>query len=83
MMDQVIGGFANPGLDYCRWLALAFNLPLETVLRRAGILAGEEQAPGEEELLTYYRALSERGRRLGLALMQEIWSAENEAGRSS
>ncbi len=83
MMDKVIGGFANPGLDFCRGLALAFNLPVETVLRQAGILSSKEQVPGEEDLLTYYRALPERGRRLVLALAHEIWNSEEQVKRTS
>ncbi len=82
MMDKVIGGFANPGLDFCRGLALAFNLPVETVMRQAGILTSREQASGEDDLLTYYRALPEHGRRLALALMHELWNSEEQVKRS-
>ena len=38
MFDKVVGGYANPGLDFCRGVSRAFQIPLEDVFRKAGIL---------------------------------------------
>lgn len=38
MFDKVIGGFAKPGVDFCRGVAKTFRVPLEEVYRRAGLL---------------------------------------------
>lgn len=45
MLDKVIGGFAQPGLDFCRGIARAFGVPLEEVFRRAGILPDIVELP--------------------------------------
>lgn len=37
-LDKVIGGFAKPGQRFCQGIARAFGLPVEDVMRRAGIL---------------------------------------------
>jgi transcriptional regulator with XRE-family HTH domain len=38
MFSKVINGYANPGIDFCRGVGRAFGMPLEDVLRLAGIL---------------------------------------------
>lgn len=38
MFGKVIGGFANPGIDFCRGVSRAFDVPMEEVFRLAGIL---------------------------------------------
>lgn len=38
MIQQVLSGTTNPGLDFCRGISRAFKLPLEDVFRFAGIL---------------------------------------------
>lgn len=38
MLDKVISGYSQPGLDFCNGVARAFKLPLEDILRKAGIL---------------------------------------------
>ena len=37
MFDKVINGQAKPGINFCRGVAKAFNLPVIDVLRKAGI----------------------------------------------
>lgn len=73
MLDKVIGGFAQPGLDFCRGLARAFNMPLEDVLRRAGILPALVELPDEAkdwgERLLY---LTEEDRRRAVEMMEQV-----------
>ena len=73
MLDKVIGGFANPGLDFCRGIARAFNMPLEDVFRRAGILPELVELPDEAKSwggrLQY---LTEEDRRLAVELMDDV-----------
>lgn len=38
MVNAVVNGQANPGLDFCKGIARAFKLPLDDVFRLAGIL---------------------------------------------
>jgi transcriptional regulator with XRE-family HTH domain len=38
IFDKVINGYSQPGLKFCVGIARAFNVPAETVLRRAGLL---------------------------------------------
>lgn len=38
MLDKVITGYARPGLTFYQGVAKAFAMPLEEVMRRAGIL---------------------------------------------
>ncbi len=37
MFDKVINGQAKPGINFCRGVAKAFNLPVIEVFRKAGI----------------------------------------------
>lgn len=45
MFSKVISGYANPGLDFCRGVARAFDWPLEDVFRLAGILPTRNSQP--------------------------------------
>ena len=38
MFSKVVSGVADPGLDFLTGISRAFNMPLEDVLRRAGVL---------------------------------------------
>ena len=73
MLDKVIGGFAQPGLDFCRGIARAFNMPLEDVFRRAGILAElvelPDEAKGWGERLMY---LTAEDRAAAVAMMDQV-----------
>jgi transcriptional regulator with XRE-family HTH domain len=53
-MDKVIGGFANPGIDFCRGVARAFGLPLEEVFRLAGILPPKPSFNLRDRKLVYH-----------------------------
>jgi transcriptional regulator with XRE-family HTH domain len=67
MMDKVIGGFANPGLDFCRGIARAFKMPLEDVFRLAGILPAKLIPPElrvNQRGVVYNIDTEERGRRI-------------------
>ncbi len=80
-IDRIIYG-GNPGLDFYRGIARAFDLPLETVLRYAGILPLEEEAPYETELLAFYRALPDYDRRTLLRVGQELFSTDQARRRA-
>jgi transcriptional regulator with XRE-family HTH domain len=41
ILNKIIGGFSNPGLEACMGLSRAFNVPLEDVFRLAGILPSQ------------------------------------------
>lgn len=71
--DKVIGGFAKPGIRFCRGVARAFDVPLEEVQRLAGIL------PQSGELLPEVRgwnvrleSLSAEDRRRTIAMMEQV-----------
>lgn len=53
-LDKVIGGFAKPGQRFCQGIARAFGMPVEEVMRLAGIL------PKSGELLPEVRNWNER-----------------------
>jgi DNA-binding XRE family transcriptional regulator len=38
MVNAVVNGQANPGLDFCKGISRALKMPLEDVFRLAGIL---------------------------------------------
>lgn len=56
MWSKVISGYANPGIDFCRGVSRAFNVPLDEVFRLAGILPAQAPANG--------RPVRERTRRI-------------------
>ncbi len=81
-VDRVVKGY-SPGLEVCRALARALDLPLETVLRYAGILPmSEDSPPGENELVAYYRALSDDDRLRVLRISHELWSTDQDRKRA-
>ena len=47
MLSKVVAGSANPGLDLFQGIAVAFRIPLEDVLRQAGILPDYGPIPAE------------------------------------
>jgi transcriptional regulator with XRE-family HTH domain len=47
MLNKVIAGSANPGLDLCQGIAQAFRIPLEEVFRQAGILPDSGEIPAD------------------------------------
>ena len=73
MINGIINGQTNPGLDFCRGIARAFNMPLEDVFRRAGILPELVELPDEAkdwgERLQY---LTEDDRRAAVAMMDQV-----------
>jgi transcriptional regulator with XRE-family HTH domain len=73
MMNQVLSGNARPGLRFCQGIARAFDLPVEEVMRRAGLLSNAAEVPGEDDLLRYFRSMPEEDRGRLLALARALW----------
>jgi transcriptional regulator with XRE-family HTH domain len=87
-IDKIIGGFANPGIEFCRGIARAFNMPLEEVFRVAGILPpSQAKDPAVGALLARLNAMSPGDRRDAVTLASlvvdffENRTAELGAGR--
>jgi len=79
MLDKVISGGANPGLEFCKAIARAFKMPPEIVLRKAGLLSmTTEDKATEEELLDYFRALSPHTQRLIVAQARAAYEINSE-----
>jgi transcriptional regulator with XRE-family HTH domain len=73
MINMVINGQANPGLELCRGIARAFNLPLEEVLRKAGILPPlTSRDAGVSAVLARLDEMSGADRKETLTLFQTI-----------
>jgi transcriptional regulator with XRE-family HTH domain len=67
MIDKVIGGFSNPGIEFCKGVSRAFKLPLEDVFRLAGILPAKMVPPElrvNQRGIVYNIDTEERGRRI-------------------
>jgi transcriptional regulator with XRE-family HTH domain len=67
MINAIINGQANPGLESCQGIARAFKLPLEDVFRLAGILPPKLIAPElrvNQRGIVYNIDTEERGRRI-------------------
>lgn len=91
MMDKVIGGFSNPGIEFCKGVSRAFKMPLEEVFRLAGILPdrGANGRPvrdkrgivyeidGDAVLLAKYHALSGDDQALVQDLMERLGHRES------
>lgn len=57
-ISNIVSGQSRPGLDFCSSVARAFNVPAETVLRRAGLLqARSDTTPDLRELTFLYDQL--------------------------
>jgi transcriptional regulator with XRE-family HTH domain len=70
-ISNVVSGQTKPGLDFCTGIAKAFNVPAETVLRRAGLLSSrEESAPDLRELNFLYSQLAPEDREQILRMMR-------------
>ena len=79
MMDKVIGGFSKPGLRFYRGIARAFNMPMEDVLRMAGILP---TVPNQVQVRERPRVVYEvNGAELILALWRALSSEDQERVR--
>jgi transcriptional regulator with XRE-family HTH domain len=58
MFDKVINGQAKPGINFCRGVAKAFNLPVIEVFRRAGIGNTEDLGNKAEEIKELFSQLT-------------------------
>jgi transcriptional regulator with XRE-family HTH domain len=58
MFDKVINGQAKPGINFCRGVAKAFNLPVIEVFRRAGIENTEDLGNKAEEIKDLFSQLT-------------------------
>lgn len=84
MINAIINGQSVPGLESCRGIARAFRMPLEDVLRLAGILPTLPAPPavrdrraayetdGGETLLARWRDLEPDDRALVGALIERL-----------
>lgn len=81
MYDKVINGYAKPGLDFCAGVARAFGIPIETVLREAGILprlqVNIENDSAIQRILDRLRYLTIAEREEALALIEVIYRRRN------
>ena len=58
MFDKVINGQAKPGINFCRGVARAFNLPVIEVFRRAGIENTEDLGNKADEIKDLFSQLT-------------------------
>ena len=81
MFSKVIGGFANPGIDFCRGVSRAFGVPMEDVFRLAGILPARPavrarrivyEVDMDEQLLMLWRALTPEDQALVRDLLERL-----------
>lgn len=87
MINAIVNGQAAPGLESCKGIARAFKLPLEDVLRLAGILPNHaapkvrarrivyEAATGDR-ILALWRGLTPDDQALVLALLERLAAQE-------
>lgn len=45
MLSKVLNGYTPPGIKFCRGIAKAFDVPVEEVQRRAGLLPSFTELP--------------------------------------
>jgi len=67
MVNALVNGQSNPGLDSCQGIARAFKIPLEDVFRLAGILPAKLIPPElrvNQRGVVYNIDTEERGRRI-------------------
>jgi len=72
-ISKVINDQSRPGIDFCRAVARAFNLPDDQVMRRAGLLDPlPPEVEDERTALTLFRRLDHRLRGATLIIMQNL-----------
>jgi transcriptional regulator with XRE-family HTH domain len=87
MINAVVNGQANPGLDFCKGISRAFKLPLEDVFRLAGILPSPLVPQARERRLVYevntdelvldlWRALGPEDQEIVRELMERLGRVE-------
>lgn len=85
MVNALVNGQANPGLDSCQGIARAFKIPLEDVFRMAGILPAQPkdrpvrermrvvyEVDGDDLVLRLWRSLSPEDQRIVRDLMERL-----------
>jgi transcriptional regulator with XRE-family HTH domain len=85
MFDKVINGQAKPGINFCRGVAKAFNLPVIEVFRRAGIENTEDLGNKAEEIKELFSQLTTENQahiRQQIQVLLEM-QRRDEARRSS
>jgi len=79
MIDKVINGYANPGLDFCTGIARAFRLDPENVLRRAGLLPPQPAHDAQlDAALFLFRQLPAHDQDKILAFMRTLIQMQEE-----
>jgi transcriptional regulator with XRE-family HTH domain len=89
MVNALVNGQSNPGLDSCQGIARAFKMPLEDVFRLAGILPAQPkdrpvrervrvvyEVNGDDLVLQLWRALSPEDQRIVRDLMERLAQVE-------
>lgn len=81
MINAVVNGQANPGLDFCKGISRALKIPLEDVFRLAGILPTRAvrerrrivyEVHGEDLAMALWRALRPEDQELVRDLMERL-----------
>lgn len=83
MLDKVITGYARPGLTFYQGVSRAFGMPLETVLRRAGLLpmpanATLDDRRSMQDLIRKLERLSPEDRRYAAELFDRVFPNAQE-----
>ena len=78
-VQQVVAGTTRPGVKLCQAIARAFDLPVEEVMRKAGLLptvtANDRQASAE--LCKKIDKLSESDRQIILSMVNRMGGISN------
>ena len=84
-LDKVIGGFSRPGLEFCQGIARAFKIPVEDVLRQAGILPMYGELPAQlRELMARVVVLPKTDQEMIVQALEALVSlAESRIQRGS
>jgi transcriptional regulator with XRE-family HTH domain len=73
MISRVVSGQSQPGIEFCKAVATAFDVSDEEVFRRAGILDPLPPAVVEEkEILRIIRSLPTQARASALAMLRGL-----------
>ena len=78
MFDKVINGRANPGLEFCKGVARAFEMPLEDVLRLASILPPLDDSPETEQLLRHISHIADEDKAVLLHIAQLMFECNTD-----
>lgn len=79
MLDKVINGYSNPGYRFCVGIARAFRMPLEEVLRKAGLLPSEPpETASTREVVHLFTLLSDADQERALVYLRAMLERQRE-----